>query len=113
MLKQIERAYPAASTIYIIVDNAPYYRAQIVSEFLKNSRILFKFLFPYSPNINLIERLWKFLKKKVINSCYYESYDVFKKVVMAFFENIKDYHQELATLLTEKFQITGTQFSKT
>lgn len=113
LLKQIEEAYPSASTIYVIADNARYYRAQIVSEYLKTSRIQFKFLPPYSPNLNLIERLWKFLKKKVINSCYYESYDIFKKTVMKFFENIKDYHDELKTLLTEKFQLIGTQISKT
>ncbi len=113
LLKQIEAAYTNAPTIYIVADNARYYHAKIVSEFLETSRIQFKFLPPYSPNLNLIERLWKFLKKKVINSCYYESYDIFKKTVMKFFENIKDYHDELATFLTEKFQIIGTQFSKT
>ena len=113
LLKQIEAAYPLAPAIYIIADNARYYHAKIVSEFLKTSRIRFKFLPPYSPNLNLIERIWKFLKKKVINNCYYESYDIFKKTVMDFFENINDYQDELATLLTEKFQIIGTQFSKT
>ena len=113
LFKQIEKAYPAASTIYVVADNARYYHAQIVSEYLKKSRIKFNFLPPYSPNLNLIERLWKFLKKKVINSCYYESYDIFKNTVMHFFENIKDYHQELKTLLTEKFQLIGAQISKT
>jgi len=113
LFKQIEEAYPTALTIYVIADNARYYHAQIVSKYLKTSRIQFKFLPPYSPNLNLIERLWKFLKKKVINSCYYESYDIFKKTVMNFFENIKDYHDELATLLTEKFQLIGAQISKT
>ena len=113
LFKQIEEAYPSASNIYVIADNARYYRAQIVSEYLKTSRIQFKFLPPYSPNLNLIERLWKFLKKKVINSYYYESYDIFKKTVMNFFENIKDYHDELQTLLTEKFQLIGAQISKT
>ena len=113
LLKQIEEAYPAAPSIYIIADNARYYRAQIVSEFLKTSRIQFKFLPPYSPNLNLIERLWKFLKKKVINNCYYESYDIFRKTVMEFLENTAIHRDELATLLTENFEITGTQFSKT
>ena len=113
LFKQIEEAYPSAQTIYIIADNAPYYRAKIVSEYLKTSRIQFKFLPPYSPNLNLIERLWKFMKKEVINSCYYEAYDIFKKNVMNFFENIKDYRGELTTLITEKFQIIGAQVSKT
>ena len=113
LFKQIEDAYPSAENIYVIADNARYYHARLVSEYLETSRIQFKFLPSYSPNLNLIERLWKFLKKKVINNCYYESYDIFKKTVMEFFENIKDYHDELATLLTEKFQIIGTQISKT
>ncbi len=113
LFKQIEDAYSTAENIYVVADNARYYRARIVSEYLQTSRIQFKFLPSYSPNLNLIERLWKFLKKKVINNCYYESYDLFKKTVMEFFENIKDYHDELATLLTEKFQIIGTQISKT
>ena len=113
LFKQIEDAYPTAETIYVIADNARYYHARLVSEYLETSRIQFKFLPSYSPNLNLIERLWKFLKKKIINNCYYESYDIFKKTVMEFFENIKDYHDELATLLTEKFHIIGTQISKT
>ena len=113
LLKQIEEAYPSASTIYIIADNARYYRAQIVSEYLKTSCIQFKFLPPYSPNLNLIERLWKFMKKEVINSCYYQAYDIFKKKVMDFFENIKEYHDELTTLINENFQTIGTQISKT
>ena len=55
LFKQIENAYPSAPTIYVIADNARYYHARIVSEYLENSRIQFKFLPPYSPNLNLIE----------------------------------------------------------
>ena len=113
LFKQIEKAYPSAPTIYIIADNARCYRAKIVSEYLKTSRIQFKFLPPYSPNLNLIERLWKFMKKEVINSCYYQEYDIFKKKVMDFFENIKEYRDQLTTLITENFPIIGTQVSKT
>ena len=113
LFKQIEKSYPRAPTIYIIADNARYYRAKIVSEYLETSRIKIKFLPAYSPNLNLIERLWRFLKKKIINDCYYETYEIFKKNVMDFFKNIKDYYNELRSLLNEKFEIIGSQFSKT
>ena len=112
LCKQIEEAYPSAPTITIIADNASYYRAKILAEFLKTSRIQFKFLPPYSPNLNLIERLWKFMKKEVINSSYYKAYDIFKQKVMNFFANIKDYHDQLITLITEKFQIIGEKLAK-
>jgi len=107
LCKQIEKAYPSAPNIYIIVDNAAYYRAKILTEYLKTSRIQFKFLPSYSPNLNLIERLWKFMKKNVINSSYYEAYDIFRQKVMNFFATIKDYRDKLMTLITEKFQIIG------
>ncbi len=51
-------------------------------------------------------------ENKVINSCYYEFYNIFKETVVKFFENIEDYHDELTTLLTEKFKIIGTRISK-
>ena len=61
------------------------------------------FLPPYSPNLNLIERLWKMLRKKVINTRFYRTKKKFKRAVMNFFEHIADYKEELESLLTLNF----------
>ena len=47
---------------YVICDNARYYHCKAVEDDLKTARINLLFLPPYAPNLNLIERLWKFFK---------------------------------------------------
>ena len=70
LFAQLERANPLATRIYVICDNARYYCSQAVQEYLKSSRIKLVFRPPYAPNLNLIERLWKFFKKQVMyNRC--------------------------------------------
>jgi len=92
--------------LYIILDNARYYHSQIVHDFLsKNKRIQFIYLPPYSPNLNIIERLWKFMKKKITYDKYYEKFSVFRQKILEFFENIKIYSQELESLMTENFHL--------
>ena len=58
---------------------------------------------PYSPNLNLIERLWKMLWKKVVNTWFYGTKVEFMRAVMNFFEHIADYKEELESLLTLNF----------
>ena len=92
--------------IYIILDNAKYYRSHIVQEFLQDhSNIKLVFLPPYSPNLNVIERLWKFFKKKVTYNTYYEQFSFFRRSCLAFFKNIQIYNDELRTLMTDNFQV--------
>ena len=67
------------------------------------------FLPSYSPNLNLIERLWKFTKKKLVHNQYYEKFSIFKKEVEKFFENIGDFNSELKTLITPKFEILNLE----
>jgi transposase len=105
LFKKILKEQPLGM-IYIILDNARYYRSQIVQEFLLNHpRIQLMFLPPYSPNLNLIERLWKFFKKKTTYNTYYEQFYHFRRSCLAFFKNIKIYHGELRTLMTDNFQV--------
>ena len=102
---QIEEKYPNAPNIYCIADNAKYYKNKDVTAYLNTSRIRLLFLPPYSPNLNLIERLWKFVKKKRCNNTYYEKFADFKTAILTFLENIGDEEEELRTLLTENFRI--------
>jgi len=68
--------FPNAGKIKIICDNARYYRAQIVKDFLTKSKIELVFLPPYAPNLNLIERFWKFFKKTMLYGKYYENFQI-------------------------------------
>lgn len=98
--------------IHIILDNAKYYHAEAVKKFLReHPRIKFKFLPPYSPNLNIIERLWKILKKKVVYNKFYLKFDDFREKVIEFLENQKWNKKEFEKILTDKFQIIRPDFS--
>ncbi|MCP5004387.1 MAG: IS630 family transposase, partial [Planctomycetes bacterium] len=73
------------------------------------SKIRIVFLPPYSPNLNLIERLWKYLRRIVLNNKYCETFDEFKKACKSFFRRSKRYKEDISSLLTENFQIIGTK----
>lgn len=92
-------------TIYVICDNARYYRSRVVKEWLATSRIVQIFLPSYSPNLNLIERLWKFMHKKVIDAYYYPTKEEFREAILTFFAQIKEHKSELQSLMTLNFQI--------
>jgi transposase len=83
--KKIEEAYSDKKTIHIFLDNAPYHRNKKVKEYLENSKIILHFLPPYSPNLNPIERLWKWMKERVIHNEYYEDFDDFRVAILGFF----------------------------
>ena len=111
LFEQIQKKYPAKKRIYAIADNAKYYRSKLVKEFLKNSKIELMFLPPYSPNLNLIERLWKYLRKKVINTTYYPKFEQFKNAIENFFENIDSKKDELKQFIGSNFHIAEFQLN--
>lgn len=106
--RQLLRKHPG-KTIYYICDNAAYNRCRWLQEWAKAQRIEFIFLPAYSPNLNLIERLWRLLRKEAINSVYYEAYDDFRRGVIDFLDNAKLYKEEIRSLLTLNFRtVDGT-----
>lgn len=105
LFKKLEQKYPLANKIHVIADNALYYRSKLVSNYVAGSKIELVFLPAYSPNLNLIERFWKFFKKKVLNNQYYETYDKFIHACKCFFRQRNRHTEELRTLLAENFQL--------
>jgi transposase len=84
----------------------------LVKDFLKNnSRIIFHFLPPYSPNLNIIERFWKVLKMNVVYNKFYQKFDDFRIAVNNFFKNKVWMDKEFENLLSDNFQIIKPDFS--
>jgi transposase len=103
-LKQLKQQYQD-KPMAIVLDNARYQHCFVVKTFAKSLGIHLLFLPPYSPNLNIIERLWKFTKKKILYARYYDKPALFHHAITSFFETINQIHQpELETLLTLKFQ---------
>jgi len=90
--------------IYLILDNAAYNRANRVKQQAELHNITIKYQPTYSPNLNLIERVWKFMRKVLIKDKYISTFDKFKKKLDKFFNNIGSYRKDLGTLLNEEFQ---------
>lgn len=106
LIEQLKKNNPNAQTIYLILDNAGYGHSKAVEQYRQQlGNIVFIFLPPYSPNLNLIERLWKFFKKNTTYNKYYEKFADFKKACQQFFNNIKNFKEALRTLLAENFHI--------
>jgi transposase len=111
--QKIEKAYPCKDKIHVFCDNARYYRNKTVKKYLETSRISLHFLPPYSPNLNPIERLWKWMKERVVYNTYYKEFGDFRMAILGFFEMLatlpKDsaLGQSLRSRVRDKFRAIG------
>ena len=91
--------------ITLVMDNARYQRCALVQALAKELGVELLFLPSYSPNLNLIERLWKFVKKEVLNSRQHQDFKKFQAAIDGCLADMPTKHQgKLATLLTHNFQ---------
>jgi transposase len=97
LFDKIQAAYPDKRKIYLIIDNASYYKNKELRVYLRRRkcRIKVHFLPPYSPNLNFIERLWHFLKKYIIGIKRRQTFKEFEADIRSFFEHIGDYEEKL------------------
>ena len=111
LYEKLLAAHPTKARIYVICDNARYYKNKDLRVWLADKPICQVFLPPYSPNLNLIERFWKYLRQKIINATFYRTKGQFRTAVLDFFNRLPEFGPDLASLLTRKFHILDAQLT--
>jgi len=93
--------------ISVFLNNAKYQICKAVTEKAVSLNIEMMFLPSYSPNLNLIERLWKWLKKDCLNCKYYDKFCEFKAAIDFSLNKIikKQVQKEMDSILTLNFQL--------
>ena len=107
-LKALRAKHSDNEKITLILDNAGPNKARKVRDKARELGIKIVYLPPYSPNLNPIERLWKFMKKRAAPNEYFQNFEDWKGAVMNFFRGVRKYRSELETLITDNFQVMGT-----
>ena len=91
--------------VTLVLDNARYQKCAVVMELAQSLNIELLYLTAYSPNLNLIERLWKFVKKQCLYSIYYADFGAFKGAITTCLDQYHTtYKHDLDSLLTLRFQ---------
>lgn len=103
-LVALREEYSDGKQIKIILDNARYNRAYAVQDKAKELNIELIYNQPYCPNLNLIERVWKYLKK-IFKNKYIEAFDTFLNEIISFCGNFDNYKEDIQSLLNGKMQI--------
>ena len=107
LLTQIRDKCKDNNPITIVLDNAKYQRCNLVQQLAEKLDIELLFLPSYSPNLNIIERYWKWLKKDCLNCKYYESFEEFKNAIDGALKRTINHENktEMDTLLKLNFQL--------
>ena len=104
LLRNIRGRY-AEGLVSVVLDNARYQKCDPVRDLAKSLDIELLYLPSYSPNLNLIERLWKFVKKKCLYSKHYDDFKKFKAAILECLSKADtEYRDDLDSLLTLRFQ---------
>ena len=91
--------------ITLVLDNARYQRNAMVQALAATLGIELLYLPSYSPNLNLIERLWNFVRKEVLTCRYHEDFARFKAAIVECLEGIEGKDRgAIASLMTLNFQ---------
>ena len=104
-LRLLRSTHPETERFILYVDGARYYGSPVVKAWLKrHPEFLLSKIPAYSPNVNLIERLWKFMRAKALCR-WHKTFEDMQAAVSEVLDHLEDYRDELQTLMTEKFHI--------
>jgi len=107
LLRKIRSFHPQAP-VTLVMDNARYQHCALVESQAAALDIELLFLPAYSPNLNLIERLWKLVKKRCLTNQYYENFAGFRAAIDGCLDDLNGAAKaELDSLLTLRFQFFG------
>jgi transposase len=108
-LRLLRSAHPEAERFILYVDGARYYGSPVVKAWLKRHPEFHLSRIPaYSPNVNLIERMWKFLRAKALCK-WHKTFADMQAAVSEVLDHLEAYRGELRTLMTETFHIIDKQ----
>src|SRR3954469_23910587 len=109
LLERLLARHPETAKFILYLDNARYYSKPCVKEWLARHRQFRLVPLPaYSPNLNLIERLWKFLRKKALNR-WHQTFEAMQGAVAEVLDPLGEYRNELSTMMTERFAIVEVE----
>src|SRR3954466_10267387 len=98
LLRLLGGSPPETEKFILYLDNARYCHAPVVQEWLaRHPEFHLEPLPAYSPNLNLIERLWKFLRQKAFTR-WHPTFEAMEQAVSDLLDHLEDYHAELSTL---------------
>ena len=105
---ELLRAIAAAGAgvpITLVLDNARYQKCEVVQGLARSLGIELLYLPSYSPNLNLIERLWRFIRKESLDATYYETFERFRTAIDQCLEGLPTtYRKEMESLMVHRFQ---------
>ncbi len=109
LLRLLRAQHPEVERFVLYVDGARYFSAAEVKAWLRrHPEFHLEPLPAYSPNLNLIERLWKFLRKRAL-SRWHKTFEAMQTAVSEVLDHLADYSRELDTLMAENFHIVPEQ----
>ena len=109
LLRLLRATHPETERFLLYLDRARYYGSPVVKEWLaRHPEFELELLPTYSPNLNLIERLWKFVRKHAL-SRWHQTFEAMQAAVSGVLDHLQDYRAELATLMVERFHIVPKQ----
>jgi transposase len=95
----------AGKPIRVILDNASYQKCYIVQHTAVALGIELVYIPSYSPNLNLVERLWKFVKNQ-LRTKYYDDFDIFKERIDSIVSSTDNYNKNhIDSLIGDKVQL--------
>src|SRR5262245_39817353 len=108
-LRLLRSTHPETERFILYVDGARYYDSPVVKEWLsRHPEFLLSQIPAYSPNVNLIERLWKFMRAKALCK-WHKTFEDMQAAISEVLDHLGNYRGELQTLMTEKYHIIDKQ----